>query len=199
MKKIVMLLAVFAMTLPLCALKPVEDSVLSTVSGPDSLGVNPSAKARIVLHLPLYSDKFKGIGRMLLADMAEISDAILYGEEDDSGRVVSGLNRRRLVFYADPQQYKNGYLSSDDLETDQAYGKQDPMVSYFARPEANYTLGTPLNSRHSIDYVLGSYRSTDEPVYWVSKPYGGPEMRSHYLNDAKTAIQPNSWVDIKPR
>ncbi len=199
MKSIAFILALFLISLPAWALKPMEDHALSTVSGPDSLSVTPLPSARLVIRLPERGEGNKGIAKMLLRDMWEMSREILFGDEGFQGAHGRDPLQSRLAFSAGARKYREGYISTEEIESDRAYGKDDPVVSAYTKNDAYYSLETPLGKRHSIDYVFGSYNSSDEAVFWVNRPYGGPEMRSHYLKNSSTAVQPNSWVDVKPR
>lgn len=199
MKRVAFVIALVLISLPAWALKPMEDHALSTVSGPDSLSVTPLPSARLVISLPARGEVTRGIGKMLLRDMLEVSREILFGEGVFQGAHEGGLLQSRLAFSAGARKYREGYISTEEIESDRAYGKDDPVVGAYAKNDAYYSLDTPLGRRHSIDYVLGSYNSSDEAVFWVNRPYGGPEMRSHYLKNSSTAVQPNSWVDVKPR
>lgn len=193
-----MIIAFLAISLPVWALKPMEDAVLSTVSGPDSLGMKTPERARLVLSKPVKKDPFKGIGHSLLEVAGEFCDAALYGEESPQGGKSWPRWTMRWSLYSPTQNYRGKFTNTSDLESDQAKGKFDPNIANMDHADDRYSLSEPIGSNHSIYYLFGSYRRSDEPVSWVSKPYGGPEMRTHYLNDASTAVQPKSWVDIKP-
>lgn len=195
-RKIVILLVAVLLPLSAWALKPVEDSDLSSVSGPNSLDVNPVERARLVLRTRT-KDGISGIGLAVLEAMREQGNAVLYGDKDDDD--ASSGEHFLFALYLGPREYRTIYIRSEDLQSDQAYGKYEIDVGFDSKTGRDYALDAPLMGRYSHHYPSGDYRRSTDPVTWVNRPYGGPEMRSHYLNDATTRIQPNSWVDVKPR
>jgi hypothetical protein len=197
MKKIILIIALLVISMPVWALKPMGDVALSRVSGPDSLSVKTPERARLVLHKPVKKEAFKGIGKTILEEAGVLCDMILYGDSDIHDKKSFPRWSLNVSFFPRNLDYRDIYDSASEFESDQAKGKFGYDIALNNRMNASYSLSDPIGSDHSIYYLLGSYRRSDEPVTWVTKPYGGPEMRNHYLNNTSTAVQPKSWVDIK--
>jgi hypothetical protein len=194
MKKLIIIMIFLGISLPVWAMRPVEDSELSTVTGPNSLVMNTPDRARLKLHTP-YPKEYRGIGRPLLTAVEEMCEAILYGKKEDSGSLFASLDFNGST--SGPRGYRDSYMTNDEFQSDLATGRDNPLDVTVTTTDFRYSLNEPIGSSHTMYYTFGSYSRSTTPIYYELKPYGGGEMRDYYIDGYSTAVHPNSWFDVR--
>jgi hypothetical protein len=196
MKKFMILAFILAVSLPVWAMKPVADSELSKVSGPNSLSMPSSERARMMIRYPL-SDAYGTVELPLMIEAREFCEAILYGTKDDRAVILADLSTSRML--AAPREYRRGFLTNEELQSDQATGRDDPLDIPVITTGTHLSLDEPIGSEHTMYYTYGSYNRSNSAIYYELKPYGGGEMRDYYIQNTSTAVKPDSWFDVRVR
>jgi hypothetical protein len=196
MKKIMTLAVILAISLPLWAMRPVEDSELSNVTGLNSLSMATPERGRLNIRYPLL-DAYGTIELPLMIEAQEFFETILYGSGEDKAVLLAGLSGSRM--YSTPHDYRKGYITTEELQNDQATGRDDPLDIPVVLTDYHFSMDEPIGSGHTQYYTYGSSNKTDTAIYYELKPYGGGEMRDYYIKDTSTVVKPSSWFDVRIR
>jgi hypothetical protein len=190
MKRISAVLATILLPFTLFAMSTLSDSDLSNVSNPLSLSINPDQ----IMEYKEATD-YSGISKFLLNT---VKHGIVFNPDanEDNNKTWETYAMGAPLFFVlwDNTQsrisFKNFLIDPITLKDTTA------MVS--AEDFTNNVSATRAGNTHSMEYPDGAMNSSSSPSTYIIRS-GNIEMRNTYINQTRSNIQPNSWVDIKTR
>ncbi len=171
-----------------------SDSDLSDVSNPLSLSINPD---QIMESDTTYLEAldYSGISKFLFNT---IKRGIVFNPDthEDNNRIWETQEMDTPLFFAlwdnnDSQIIIKNFLIDPITLKDITATDYDEVIYINVRsPQAGNT--------YSIEYPHGAINNSNTSgTYTITS--GNIEMRDTFINQTRSTIQPNSWVDIKTR
>ena len=193
-KRVSALLATLLLPFTLFAMSTLSDSDLSNVSNPPSLSINPD---QIMESDNDYLDAvdYSGISKFLLNS---IKRGIVFNPEmhEDKNKTRETQAMGTPLFFVLWDHKENQIIIQNFLIDLITLKDITAMVS--AEDITYNASATRAENTHSMTYPDGVINSSSSPSRYIIKS-GNIEMRDTYINQTKSSIQPNSWVDIKTR
>jgi len=193
-------LAIILIPLNLLAMSSLTDDDLSSFSHPLSLNIGsgpttvqendteePVDYTGISFYL-LNAIKHKGL---LDLDPQEYPRSILDDQvEDLPDTFMQGLGNGTEI------TIQNILIDPITLKDNTKLNDNNTIIS--AEEASNSASSSSSLSSRSMIYPKGSTNSSNTPYTYTIKS-GNVEMRNTFINQTRSTIQPNSWVDIKTR
>ncbi len=171
-----------------------SDSDLSDISNPLSLSIN-SEKIMESGNDSLEAVDYSGISKFLLNT---IKRGIVFNPDipEDNNKIWETQEKDTPLFFV-LWDSKESQIIIKNFLIDPITLKDTTATEYNEVIYINVR-STQAENTHSIEYPHGAINSSNTPsTYTITS--GNTEMRDTYINQTRSTIQPDSWVDIKPR
>ncbi len=171
-----------------------SDSDLSDISNPLSLSIN-SEKITESGNDSLEAVDYSGISKFLLNT---IKRGIVFNPDipEDTTKLWETQEKDTPLFFV-LLDSKESQIIIKNFLIDPITLKDTTATDYNEVIHIDIR-STQAENTHSIEYPRGAINSSNtSSTYTITS--GNTEMRNTYINQTRTTIQPDSWVDIKPR
>jgi hypothetical protein len=188
------LVTILLLPFTLFAMSTLSDSDLSNVSNPLSLSINPDQIMESD-NTSLEAADYSGISKFLLNT---IKQGIVLNPDahEDNNKTWETYAMGAPLFFVLWDHKESQIIIKNFLIDPITLKDTTAMVS--AEDITNNVSVPRVGNTHTMVYPDGAMNSSSSPSTYIIRS-GNTEMRDTYINQTRSNIQPNSWVDIKTR
>jgi hypothetical protein len=191
----VLLITILLLPFNISAMSTLSDSDLSNVSNPLSLSINPDQITEPD-NTYLEAVDYSGISKFLLNT---IKHGIVFNPvaHEDNNKIWETNAMGVPPFFFVLWDQKDSQIIIKNFLIDPITLK-DTTAKVSAEDNIYNVTATPAGNTRTMYYPDGAVNSSSNSSTYTIRS-GNTEMRDTYINQTRSTIQPNSWVDIKTR